>query len=66
MRANTERIELLALAGNFEKLETDIITAIFDENGQSTHCAQPGSKVWISLQTDCARNDLIRKADGLP
>jgi len=45
---------------------TDIIAAIFDENGQSTPCAQPGSKVCISLQTDCAHNDLIRKADGHP
>ena len=46
---------------------TDIISAIFDENGQSIHCAQPNSRVWISLRTDCGRNDLIRKeADGLP
>jgi len=44
---------------------TDIITAVFDENGQSIPCAQPNSRVWISLRTNCGRNDLIRKADGL-
>ena len=65
MPTNTEGVELLAPAGNFEKLETDIIAAIFDETGQSIPCAQPGSKVWISLQAECMSNDLIRKAGGI-
>ncbi len=58
-----DRVEILKPGS---PVNTNIITAIFDENGQSIPCAQPGSKVWISLQTDCVRNDLIRKADGFP
>ncbi len=58
-----DRIEILKPR---KPVGTDIIAAIFNENGESIPCAQPGSKVCISLQTDCAPNDLIRKADGQP
>lgn len=58
-----DRVEILKPGS---PVHADIITAISDESGQSIPCAQPGSKVWISLGTDCARNDLIRKANGLP
>ncbi|MDF1589892.1 MAG: U32 family peptidase [Desulfobacterales bacterium] len=58
-----DRVEILKPGS---PVHTDIIAAIFDENGHSIPCAQPGSKVSVSLGTDCARNDLIRKAGGHP
>jgi len=56
-----DRVEILKPG---RPVKTDIIAAIFDENGQSIPCAQSGSTALILLGTDCVRNDLIRKADG--
>jgi len=58
-----DRVEILKPGS---PVNTDTIAVIFDENGQSIPYALPGSTVWISLGTECARNDLIRKADGYP
>ena len=39
----------------------DHITAIFDENGNPKHVAQPGQFVTVELNLSCKVNDLIRK-----
>lgn len=55
---NGDRVEVLKPKG---PSTPDRINAIFDENGHPVSFAQPGSKVFISLNHDYSANDLIRK-----
>ena len=55
---NGDRVEVLKTKG---PPTPDRINAIFDENGLPLSFAQPGSKVFISLNHDYSTNNLIRK-----
>ncbi len=72
MNPNLPDVELLAPAGDFEKLEIEIlrpvgpvikdqILDIVDAHHQSMAFAQPGSKVTLKLSHFCSPNDLIRR-----
>jgi putative protease len=55
---NGDRVEVLKTKG---PPIPDRINAIFDEKGHPLPFAQPGSRVFVSLNHDCSANDLIRK-----